>query len=75
MDRFCWCGDFEGKLKLGNGCYCYSSATAGVPFASPDALFNLSNLAVSWLRLGIETERIKPGRPQQNGGHERMDRP
>ena len=44
----------------------------GVPFASPNALFNLSKLAVWWLRLGIEIERIKPGRPQQNGRHERM---
>src|SRR5215510_9944408 len=36
----------------------------GVPFASPNALFNLSKLAVWW--------RIKPGHPQQNGRHERM---
>jgi transposase InsO family protein len=42
----------------------------GVPFAS--ALFNLSKLAVWWLRLGIGIERIKPGPPQQNGRHERM---
>jgi transposase InsO family protein len=44
----------------------------GVPFASPNALFNLSKLAVWWLRLGIAIERIKPGHPQQNGRHERM---
>jgi len=44
----------------------------GVPFASPNALFNLSKLAVWWLRLGIAIERIRPGRPQQNGRHERM---
>ena len=44
----------------------------GVPFASPNALFNLSRLAVWWLRLGISIERIQPGRPQQNGRHERM---
>ena len=46
----------------------------GVPFASPNGLFNLSKLAVWWLRLGIEIERIKPGQPQQNGRHERMHR-
>jgi transposase InsO family protein len=46
----------------------------GVPFASPNGLFNLSKLAVWWLRLGIEIERIKPGNPQQNGRHERMHR-
>jgi transposase InsO family protein len=44
----------------------------GVPFASPNALFNLSKLSVWWLRLGITIERIKPGHPQQNGRHERM---
>jgi transposase InsO family protein len=44
----------------------------GVPFASPNALFNLSKLSVWWLRLGIGIERIKPGHPQQNGRHERM---
>jgi len=44
----------------------------GVPFASPNALFNLSKLSVWWLRLGISIERIQPGHPQQNGRHERM---
>jgi hypothetical protein len=46
----------------------------GVPFASPNGLFNLSKLSVWWLRLGISIERIKPGNPQQNGRHERMHR-
>jgi transposase InsO family protein len=44
----------------------------GVPFASPNALFNLSKLSVWWLRLGIAIERIRPGHPQQNARHERM---
>lgn len=44
----------------------------GVPFASPNSLFNLSRLSVWWLRLGIAVERIRPGHPQQNGRHERM---
>jgi putative transposase len=44
----------------------------GVPFASAHALYGLSKLAVWWLRLGIQIERIKPGHPQQNGRHERM---
>ena len=35
----------------------------GVPFASPNGLYNLSKLSVWWLRLGIEIERIRPGRP------------
>jgi putative transposase len=44
----------------------------GSPFASGNALFGLSKLAVWWLRLGIKIQRIKPGNPQQNGRHERM---
>jgi putative transposase len=44
----------------------------GVPFASGHALYGLSKLAVWWLRLGIQIERIQPGHPQQNGRHERM---
>lgn len=44
----------------------------GLPFASPNGLYNLSKLSVYWLRLGISLERIKPGHPQQNGRHERM---
>ncbi len=46
----------------------------GVPFASPNGLYNLSRLSVFWLRLDIAIERIKPGNPQQNGRHERMHR-
>ena len=44
----------------------------GLPFASPNGLYNLSRLSVWWLRLDIAIERIKPGHPQQNGRHERM---
>ena len=43
----------------------------GVPFASR-GLYGLSRLSVWWLRLGIGLERIAPGKPQQNGRHERM---
>ena len=46
----------------------------GLPFASPNGLYNLSRLSVFWLRLGVRLERIKPGRPNQNGRHERMHR-
>ena len=44
----------------------------GLPFASPNGLYNLSKLSVFWLRQGIAIERIRPGCPQQNGRHERM---
>ena len=36
----------------------------GLPFASPNGLYNLSRLSVWWLRLGIAIERIKRGHPQ-----------
>ena len=45
----------------------------GPPFASVGA-GGLSQLAVWWLKLGIRPERIEPGKPQQNGRHERMHR-
>lgn len=45
----------------------------GVPFASL-ALGGLSELSIWWIRLGIRPERIRPGRPDQNGRHERMHR-
>ena len=43
----------------------------GVPFATT-ALARLSPLAVWWIRLGIRSELIAPGHPEQNGRHERM---
>lgn len=43
----------------------------GSPFAST-GLGGLTPLSVWWLRLGIRLERITPGRPQENGRHERM---
>ena len=45
----------------------------GVPFAAV-TLGRLSQLAVWWIKLGILPELIVPGRPQQNGRHERMHR-
>lgn len=45
----------------------------GAPFAST-AIAGLSRWAVWWLKLGIVPERIEPGKPQQNGRHERMHR-
>jgi putative transposase len=46
----------------------------GVPFASSTGLTGLSRLSVSWLKLGIELRRSRPGCPQDNGAHERMHR-
>jgi transposase InsO family protein len=62
---------FEGLFKE-RGLPSAIRSDNGVPFASPNALFGLSKLSVWWLRLGLTIERIKPGKPQQNGRHERM---
>lgn len=43
----------------------------GAPFASL-ALGGLSQLSKWWIKLGIKPERIQPGKPGQNGRHERM---
>jgi putative transposase len=45
----------------------------GQPFAS-HALGRLCQLSVWWIQLGIRPEQIEPGKPQQNGRHERMHR-
>jgi transposase InsO family protein len=45
----------------------------GVPFAS-NALARLSQLSAWFIKLGIYPELIEPGKPQQNGVHERMHR-
>jgi len=45
----------------------------GVPFAT-NTLGRLSQLSAWWVRLGILPECIEPGKPQQNGRHERMHR-
>jgi transposase InsO family protein len=45
----------------------------GSPFAS-QGILGLSRLSVWFLRHGISLERIEPGKPQQNGAHERMHR-
>ncbi len=45
----------------------------GSPFASK-GIGGLTRLAVWWIRLGIVPQRIQPGRPDQNGRHERMHR-
>ena len=43
----------------------------GPPFASTGAT-GLTSLSVWWIKLGVRPERIDPGRPQQNGRHERF---
>jgi transposase InsO family protein len=43
----------------------------GVPFAT-NTLARLSALSAWWVRLGVLPELIEPGKPQQNGRHERL---
>lgn len=43
----------------------------GPPFATTGAA-QLSHLAVWWLKLGIQLDRIDRGHPEQNGRHERF---
>jgi putative transposase len=43
----------------------------GPPFASSGA-GGLTRLSARWAKMGIDLERIYPGKPQQNGRHERM---
>jgi putative transposase len=45
----------------------------GQPFATK-AIGGLSRLSIWWRKLGIVHDRIAPGRPDQNGAHERMHR-
>ncbi len=44
-----------------------------MPFAT-NTLARLSQLSAWWVRLGVLPELIEPGKPQQNGRHERMHR-
>jgi len=46
----------------------------GAPFAASNSPLGLSRLSAWWLTLGIDLDRIDPGRPDQNGSHERMHR-
>ena len=45
----------------------------GVPFSSV-GVAGLSRLSIWWVKLGIRPERIEPGKPTQNGRHERFHR-
>ena len=44
----------------------------GSPIAPITGPHGLTRLSVWWFSLGIKPERVRPGHPEQNGGHERM---
>lgn len=50
----------------------YLLSDNGGPFASTQNIWGLTRLSVWWLKLGITPIRIDPGKPYQNGRHERM---
>jgi len=52
----------------------YIRSDNGPPFANNLNMWGLTKLSVWWMTLGIQLDRIDPGHPEQNGGHERMHR-
>ncbi len=46
----------------------------GAPFAADSSPLGLTRLSAWWLTLGIDLDRSRPGKPQDNGAHERMHR-
>jgi hypothetical protein len=44
-----------------------------IPFAG-SGLMGLSKLSIGWIKLGMVIKRIQPGKPQQKGRHQRMNR-
>jgi transposase InsO family protein len=50
----------------------YIRSDNGPPFANVLNYWGLTKLSVWWMSLGILLDRITPGHPEQNGGHERM---
>ncbi len=44
----------------------------GSPFAASNSVLGLSRLSAWWVALGIDLERGRPGKPQDNPAHERM---
>ena len=52
----------------------YIRSDNGSPFCAYLGLKGLSRLSAWWIKQGIHPNRIPPGSPQYNGGHERMHR-
>ncbi len=46
----------------------------GSPWVNASSPLGLTRLSAWWVTLGIDLDRIEPGRPDQNGAHERMHR-
>lgn len=46
----------------------------GTPFSAGGGVWGLTRLSARWVRYGIAVERTRPGKPQDNGRHERFHR-
>jgi transposase InsO family protein len=74
------CGDTEAVRQRFERCFAryglpkYIRSDNGSPFSAYLGLRGLSSLSVWWIKQGIHPNRIPPGSPQYNGGHERMHR-
>jgi transposase InsO family protein len=66
-------GEFERLFEI-YGLPAIIRSDNGPPFSSSNAPLGLSCLSAWWIALGIDLDRIDPGKPYQNGGHERMHR-
>ena len=72
--------DTEAVKRRFEGCFeryglpKYIRSDNGSPFCAYLGLMGLSGLSVWWIKHGIHPNRIPPGSPQYNGGHERMHR-
>jgi transposase InsO family protein len=62
------------RLFIQFGLPLYIRSDNGPPFANVLNYWGLTKLSVWWMTLGIQLDRITPGKPQENGGHERMHR-
>jgi transposase InsO family protein len=70
-----WCADFKGEFRLGNGQYCYpltvtDQASRFILMCEALQSTREDTAFTAFQRIAIE--RIKPGKPTQNGRHERM---
>jgi putative transposase len=63
---------FEAAFRE-HGLPCALRTDNGPPFAST-GLGGLTPLSVWWIKLGILPDRIAPGKPSENGRHERLHR-
>lgn len=63
FDRLFTTAGLPGAIRTDNG----------TPFVT-QAVSGLSQVSLRWLWLGIDHQRIRPGKPTENGRHERMHR-